>query len=461
MKKIIIAVAVLAILGGGSLGTYFIVKNNQNEKQRIETELENENNLFSFNSDDVTEVDFDCPDGEFIAVSNNGSWQFSNTDEISPNQDYITNVITYMCNLQAEKNYGSSEGADLAKYGLDSPIKITCHTSDEKSYTIYMGNPTPTNEGFYCMAEGKDKIYSIEYSYGSVLYTNKELLKTKYLTGYTDNEITGFELIRDGKSIYKTVLNSDNIWKFDGEYSYLQLDSTKISSMISVLTRLQAEEFVESNLTDYSKYGFDKPYAQMKISGTDGKNHSLLFSKYDKEDTTYIYVLIEESGQVSKYYTSDVYYIDNNVTDVAVTQIYSTYMSTVNTLDIDYKGENIHFELDADNSKYKVNGEDISDYGDDVLTKLYSMYNALSNINFTGIEKDAEVSGEPEITVEYHLDDDINTIMEFIPKDENTYWLKINDTYTGFTISKPVVEGDYSFIYWYQKLMTAIKEYKL
>ena len=324
-----------------------------------------------------------------------------------------------------------------------------------------MGNPTPTNEGFYCMAEGKDKIYSIEYSYGSVLYTNKELLKTKYLTGYTDNEITGFELIRDGESIYKTVLNSDNIWKFDGEYSYLQLDSTKISSMISVLTRLQAEEFIESNLTDYSKYGFDKPYAQMKISGTDGKTHSLLFSKYDKEDTTYIYVLIEESGQVSKYYTSDVYYIDNNVTDVAVTQIYSTYMSTVNTLDIDYKGENIHFELDADNSKYKVNGEDISDYGDDVLTKLYSMYNALSNINFTGIEKDAEVSGEPEITVEYHLDDDINTIMEFIPKDENTYWLKINDTYTGFTISKPVVEGDYSFIYWYQKLMTAIEEYKL
>lgn len=459
MKKIIIAVAVLAVLGGGSLGAYFVVKNNQDEKQRSESELANENVLFKFSSDDVTEVDFDCPDGEFIAVLNNGSWQFSNTDEISPNQDYITNVVTYMCDLSAEKNFGSSEDADLAKYGLDSPITVTCRTP-ENDYTIYMGDPTPTNEAFYCMAEGKDKIYSIDYSYGSVLYANKELLKTKYLTGYSDSEITGFELIRNGESIYKTSLDSDNIWHFDGEYSNLQLDSTKISSMINVLTRLQAEEFIESNLTDYSKYGFDKPHAQMKISGTDGKTHSLLFSKYG-EDTNYIYILIEESGQVSTYYTSDVYYIENNITDVAVTQIYSTYMSTVNTLDINYKGEEIHFELDSENSEYKVNGEDISDYGEDVLTNLYTMYNALSNIGFSGIEKDAEVSGEPEITVEYHLDDDINTVMEFIPKDENLYYLKINDTYTSFTISRPTVEGDYSFIYWYRKLMTAIEEYKL
>lgn len=136
-------------------------------------------------------------------------------------------------------------------------------------------------------------------------------------------------------------------------------------------------------------------------------------------------------------------------------------MSTVNTLDINYKGEEIHFELDSENSKYKVNGEDISDYGEEVLTNLYTMYNALSNIGFSGIEKDAKVSGEPEITVEYHLDDDINTVMEFIPKDETSYYLKINGEYTGFTISKPAVEGDYSFIYWYRKLMTAIEEYKL
>ncbi|MGN1036942.1 MAG: hypothetical protein ACI4PX_04140, partial [Ruminococcus sp.] len=64
MKKIIIAVAVLAVLGGGSLGAYFAIKSSQDEKQHIESELANENVLFNFNSDDVTEVDFDCPDGE-------------------------------------------------------------------------------------------------------------------------------------------------------------------------------------------------------------------------------------------------------------------------------------------------------------------------------------------------------------------------------------------------------------
>lgn len=459
MKKIIIAVAVLAVLGAGSITAFLLVKNNQDEKQRAETELANENILFQFDSDNVTEVDFNCPDGEFIAELNGENWLFTNTDEISPNQDYIINVISYMCDLSAEKSFGSADDADLSKYGLDSPITVTCRTP-EQDYTIYMGDPTPTNEAFYCMVEGKDKIYSIDYSYGSVLYANKELLKTKYLIGYADSEITGFELIRDGKTIYQTSLDENNIWHLDGEYSYLQLDSTKISSMISVLTRLKAEEFIEADLTDYSKYGFDKPYAQMKISGNDGKTHSLLFSKYG-EDNTYIYVMIEDSKQVSKYYTVDIEYIENTIMDVIVNQIYSTYISTVNTLDIYYGDEEIHFELDYDNSKYSLNGEDISDCGENVINNLYSMYSALSDLKFSEIDKNAEISGEPEVTVEYHLDENIDTILEFIPKDDDSYWLKINDTYTGFIISKSNVSGDYSFMYWYRKLVTAIEESKL
>lgn len=458
MKKIIIAIVLLIALGGGSVGAYLAVKNNQNEKQRAEEELANENILFQFDSDSVTSVEFDCPDGKFIAEINEGVWQFTNTDEISPNQDYIINVISYMSNLTAEKSFGNAKDADLAKYGLDSPITITCH--GDKDYTIYMGNPTPTNEAFYCMSEGRKKIYSIDYNYGSVLYTNKELLKSKYLTGYSDSEITGFELIRDGETIYQTVKDENNIWKFGGEYSNLQLDSTKISAMFSVLTRLKSEEFIESDISDYSKYGFDKPYAQMKISGTDGKTHSLLFSKYG-EDSNYIYVLIEESGQVSTIYTADVPYIENTVIDVAVNQIYSTNISTVNTLDINYNGEEIHFDIDYENSKYSLNGEDISEYGEDVINKLYSMYSMLSALKFSGIDKTAEVTGEPEITVEYHLDENIDTIMEFIPRDENSYYLKINDTYTEFIISRHDIDGDYSFIYWYKKLLNAIEEAKL
>lgn len=456
MKKVIITASVLAVIAVGSLSAFFIVKNKQDIKQQTEIEKANENILFSFNSDNVTGVDFECPDGEFIAEHNGESWHFTNTNEISPNQDYIINVVSYMSNLTAEKSYGDLQDTDPSRYGLDSPRTITCHT-DEKDYTIYMGSPTPTNEAFYCMVEGRDKIYSIDYSYGSVLYTSLDLLRTKNFIGLSDNEFQEIEIIRNGESIYTTKKGEDNIWKFDGEYSNLQLDSTKVTAMISVLTRLKAEEFVELKLTDYSKYNFDEPYAKMRFKDTSGKEHSYLFSKYG-EDTDYIYVLSENSGEVSKYYTADLYYIENNPIDVVVNQIYSTYISTVNSLDINYKGEEIHLDIDQENSKYIVNGTDISNMDESLEANLFSMYNALSNIKFSEIDKNAEISGEPVITIEYHLDEDINTIMEFIPRDEDSYWLRINDTDTEFIISDASISGDYSFMYWYRKLTTAIEE---
>nr|MDE5946671.1 hypothetical protein [Oscillospiraceae bacterium] len=115
-------------------------------------------------------------------------------------------------------------------------------------------------------------------------------------------------------------------------------------------------------------------------------------------------------------------------------------------------------DIDYDNSKYIVNDIDISDMDESLEANLYSMYNALSNLKFSEIEKNAEISGEPVITIEYHLDEDINTIMEFIPRDDDSYWLKINDTDTEFIVSDNSISGDYSFMYWYQKLTTAIEE---
>ena len=459
MKKIIIAIATLAILAGGSITAFFIVKNQQDEISKAEIEKANENVLFSFSSDDVNVVEIDCPDGQYITEYTGESWQFTNTDEFVANQDYIINVISYMSTLEAEKSFGSSKEADLTKYGLDSPITITCKTN-ESDHTIYIGDPTPTNEAYYCMVEGRDDIYSIEYSYGSVLYANKSLLKSKYMLTYSDSEITGFELLRGDEVIYEVEKDESNIWHFIGEHASLKVNSTKISAMISVLTRLKAEEFIEEDLADYSKYGFDKPYAQMKITGSDGKNHSLLFSYYG-DDPDYVYILIEESKQVSKYYALDVDYIENTLLDVAVTQIYATYLNTITGLDIDYKGEKIDFDVDSANGKYILNGEDISEYGDDVINNFNSMYNQLSALYFSGVDYDAKVSGEPAITITYHLNDNTDTVMEFIPINADEYWLVINGEYTNYIVSETTISGSYSFMYWYEKLLTSIEEFKL
>ena len=89
------------------------------------------------------------------------------------------------------------------------------------------------------------------------------------------------------------------------------------------------------------------------------------------------------------------------------------------------------------------------------------MYNKLSALYFSDVDYDAEVSGEPAITVTYHLNDNTDTVMEFIPINEDEYWLVINGQYTNYIVSESTISGSYSFMYWYEKLLTSIEEFKL
>ena len=65
MKKVIIAMVALLVVAGGSFGAFLAVRNKSDKETEKQVSELAENDLFSFDSETVTEISFDCPDGQY------------------------------------------------------------------------------------------------------------------------------------------------------------------------------------------------------------------------------------------------------------------------------------------------------------------------------------------------------------------------------------------------------------
>lgn len=59
MKKVIIAMVALLVVAGGSFGAFFAVKNKSDKETQKQVSELADNVLFSFDSDSITEINFD------------------------------------------------------------------------------------------------------------------------------------------------------------------------------------------------------------------------------------------------------------------------------------------------------------------------------------------------------------------------------------------------------------------
>ncbi|MCI1269321.1 MAG: DUF4340 domain-containing protein [Ruminococcus sp.] len=460
MKKPIIIAIILFILAAASCTAFYFVKQAQDEKNSSQSSKLNSYKLFNFDSSTVKKVSISCADGDFSFSYNDSKWSVDNVDDYPLNQDYLTNVCTYMSTLTAATDYGKANDSKKASYGLDKPIKITCDNGSDK-FTIYVGKMTPSADYYYVMVEGNDTVFAVDALNGSVLNASESLFKSNKLVTCSDSDVQSFNISRGDQEILDVQIDSNDLWAFSQDkYKILSLDNTKVATAISVITRLEAEKFITANLpkNEYSKYGFDKPYAQLTVKSKSGNSTHLLFSYFGDDADKYTYVLNTDSGQVGTFYTSDVDFIEKNVGDFLVDTVQQEDIGKASKLDLNYNGKLISFNIDSDKTQYDVNGTDIDALGNDALGFFYNFYTALGSIKFSSVDVDAVPSGEPSITADYTYKDGSHKTMQFIKSDDTNYWLMINGKYSGYIIRENYITGTSAFMYWYNKLDSFIAQ---
>lgn len=457
MKKSLITIITLVLMAAVSLTAFLIIKNKEDGKKTAEAEKNADYALFNFDSDSINKVTFDCPDGVYTAEHIDNKWTLTNSDEFTISESYVQNICEYMCTLSATKDYGDADDEKKSVYGLENPVKITAY-SDTDEYTIFVGDPSPTGDIYYVMIGNKSKIYAIDSLYSSIFKTSRIMMKDKYLVPYTDDEMSEIKLVKNGSTVFDLTYNEDtSSWDLPEEYSKLTIDATKITTMINVMTRLEVESFLDENLEDYSKYGFDTPEAELIVTGKDGKTQKLLFSYYGNNAANYTHILFEETGQVATFYTSDVDFIEYTPLHFLSSTINSVYTTDITGFDFKFDDMSSSFIVNITDSIITCDGSSLSDTQKNSITIFNNFFSAITNLKFSDLELEAAPdNSEPFMSVKYFFPDGTKKLIEFSSEVDAKHYVFIDGEYTGTYIEHSALTGQNSVKEFYGKLLESL-----
>lgn len=458
MKKILIAIISLAVIAAGSLTAFLVVKNNKDKEEQARIEAAAENNIFNFDADTITSISFSCDDGEYTAEKSEDGWFLTGSDTFDLDQDYFLNICEYTSTLTATTNYGDVTEENKEMYGLNDP-DIVSLSDGTNEYTIYVGAQSPTNEYYYVMIDGKTKVYALEALNASVLISSRMMMKDKSYIPYDDNEVYGVTLIKDGETVFDLTFDSEtSMWSLPEEYSDLPIDQTNITSMITIMTRLEAQTMLDENLEDYSKYGFDEPEAEVIITGSDGSQRSHLFSYYGENTNMYTHLLYKETGQVATFYTGDVDFIEYTPKSFMTKYAFTPNKSNLSGFRIKYGEIDCDFTTDYQNSVFSCNGVSINDAGSEAASAYTDFFTAISNMEIVDIDVKAKpVADDPTLSITYRYTDDNEYLVELVPAGNERYYFILNGKYSGIIVGEEDLTGKYSISYFYKELTELIK----
>lgn len=452
MKKVIIAVSVLAVLAGISVGSFVAVKSKSEKETQKQEEILADNVLFSIDSASINKIDIFYPDdSNYTTELMNEKWVITNSsanEDFAVNQSVIQKICTYIANLTADTSYGEATEENKAKYGLDKPYKVSVYDG-ESSYTLYIGGKSPTGDYYYAYTDTKNNIYAITASDAESIITTQLSIHDNKLISYSEGEITGLTVKKDGEIVYELNLNPEtNFWELPDKYSMLTVNQTRPDNIITMITRLTAEEMFEKAPDDLTKYGFDEPTAEFIVKSSDGTEKTILLSNYGKNAETYTHVYLTDSKQVEMYYTADLKFINYEIYDLIMQTVESANMYAVNEFEVNCDGFSEKFTLNHDSGIAECRGNEFNLGNAEIKSLFDTFYNTFSYIKIT----DIDVISEPELkdpvfSAKYtRTDGDVISIDLVSTGEGNNCYVFADEVYTGTITDSSFISGTNSMI---------------
>lgn len=439
MKKNVIALVVLLAAAGGSVGAYLAVKNKKDDETKQYQEQIADLNLFNFDVESINKIDFISSEGEYTAELIDSQWQLTSGDDFTLDQDYINLLCTYAGELTAETSYSGNK----ADYGLDDANATTIILSGGgQSYTLHIGNVSPTSDYYYVSVGDKSQIYAVSSLYGSEFSTDRLMLKAKDLVPYDDYEISEIIIKKNGEITCELKYDPEAYsWSLPEEYSGLTFDNTAVTSMVNSMTRLEAEQMLDENLEDLSKYGFDDPYAEITIKGLDGTERVITIgSAYN--GGTYTNVLIGDDNQVEAYYTADLSFADKTPFDFLADTVYNPSMYEITGLDLTFGGKEYNITVDTNESKGTFNGAEFDMNIMNVSTAFQNFYSSFTTVILSGIDINADPTlDEPLFTAVYHCSDGTDFTYQIVAGENENCYIFNDGKYTGMLLASSRLTG--------------------
>lgn len=453
--KPIILVLIAAILGG----VYIFAINKKDSSVTPTVTPADTLQIYNLDLSKVTEVTIEKEDGKFVFQKSGDSYKMTSPTDFVADSEKIKTIFNNVVSIFAEKVIEENV-ADLSKYGLDKPSKVTVKY-DAGVKELEIGNINATKDSYYVKEKGSNKVYTIgAYTVQAILIPKNDL-RDKSLFAATADNIKYISFMKDGQLVFTSKKSDEGIWSITApiQGNANSLSMTGITTAISQVGSYVS--FIEDKPADLNKYGLANPRYSLEVETAAGKKTLLLGSDLKKDQETY--AKMADSTQVFTINPETLNFLDKPLRDIIEVFVYIPNIKDVSQVVVDMDGKTttsiIEVSEDGKSDKFTVDGKDanITDDKNNNLFKKY--YQGLIGVTFSEIDTNAKPSGKAEITFTYTLKKDPKTMkVEFIPKDATSYYVVKNGVYANFIVDKKEFDKDDGVRQTYKTLMDAINK---
>jgi hypothetical protein len=156
-KGLLIAVVVLAVVGGG------LWYSNRSEKSKEGKEDTERPTILKIATDQFKSIEIKRTSGENTRLERGtgGEWKITSPVEYSVDHDAVTGLVTLLSNLASAKVVDQTV-SDMAAYGLKPPsMEIVVATKDGKTQRLLVGDQAPAGEHFFAMKAGDPRLFGL------------------------------------------------------------------------------------------------------------------------------------------------------------------------------------------------------------------------------------------------------------------------------------------------------------
>lgn len=240
--------------------------------------------LFTFDADDVTELEVRAEDGATTALrQDDGVWSVIAPVETAADDVSATSLAATLSSL--EINRVLDEGpVDLAPFGLDAPgIEIGVAAAGvEGGERLLIGDETPTGTDRYAKLGGSDRVFLIPGYHRTTLNKTTFDLRDKTVLDFDRDAMDRFEVV-SGERTIELVKDGDD-WRLAAPLA-AAADFGTVEGLIGSLGSGRMRAVAAEDADALEEYGLDAPAHTVSLHA--GSATATLHVGAETEDGTY------------------------------------------------------------------------------------------------------------------------------------------------------------------------------
>ena len=438
-KNIVILSVTLVLLIGAFVAVNFLWT--EDDGLNFETNIETIE-VFSELNENVVRIDALVDGEKFSFSSKDGEWTFVGKDLKLENYlvanlcSELTSIYAFSC---VEQN-----PEDLEKYGLENPFatyKVSLSSGEVK--TFLLGNQDPVTGYYYLKDADAAPVYTVYSSKGDALSQGLDYYRNKSILDVSAESLSRIYVKKGAQVLelekYTTTVNKQETekWKMLKPMAR-DCDTNKVEdNIISKISYITFEEFVDEDDEKYSLSGVSNPVATVKLTDDSGAEQTIYVGKKDgdlryiKTNST-VYLVNDDSVSfidVDPFiYISKFINLENieKVSKVEVTHKDKTHVVTI--------------EGEKENAVYKLNGREVLE--ETFKTDVYQKIIGLLADDFA---KNA-VYSTPQYSVTFYFKDGSIKKTDYCNYDERNYAAFDKNRNCDFVILKKELENMFAAI---------------